>query len=57
MKGGEVKYRLFSGYPTDTQLECVDGTRVKSHEVLLNSLEAGVEAYDNRRIIYEVVKD
>ena len=57
VKGGEVKYRLFSGYPTDTQLECVDGTSVKSHEVLLNSLEAGVEAYDGRRRIYEVVKD
>jgi hypothetical protein len=35
----------------------VDGTKVKSHEVLLNSLEAGVEAYDDRRRIYEVVKD
>ncbi|HNQ78216.1 MAG TPA: PHP domain-containing protein [Acidobacteriota bacterium] len=57
VESGEVKYRLFSGYPTDKHLECVDGTRVKSHEVLLNSLEAGVAPYDDRRRIYEAVKD
>lgn len=55
--GNNVEYRLFSGYPTDRELECVDGTKVKNHEVLLNSLEAGVKAYDDRRRIYEVVKD
>jgi len=57
VEGGEAKYRLFSGYPTDRQLVCVDGTRVDSHHVLLNSLEAGVEAYDDRRRVYEVVED
>ena len=57
IEGGGVKFRLFSGYPTDRQLVCVDGTKVNSHDVLLNSLEAGAEAYEDRRNIYEVVKD
>lgn len=57
IEGGDAKYRLFSGYPTDRQLVCVDGAKVNSHDVLLNSLEAGAEAYQDRRTIYEVVKD
>jgi hypothetical protein len=56
-ENGKAEYRLFSGYPTDRHLKCVDGTTVNSHDVLLNSLEAGVEAYDDRRTIYEVVED
>ncbi len=55
--GGETKYRLFSGYPKDKQLVCVDGTRVNNYDVLLNALEAGAGVYDNRGRIYEVVKD
>jgi ABC-type iron transport system FetAB ATPase subunit len=57
IENGKAKYRLFSGYPTDRQLACMDGTKVNSHEVLLNSLEAGSKAYNDRRNIYEVVKD
>jgi len=57
IEDGAAKYRLFSGYPTDRQLACLDGAKVNGHNVLLNSLEAGVEAYDDRREIYEVVKD
>ena len=56
-QSGQTKYRLFSGYPTDSQLVCVDGAKVNTHEVLLNSLEAGLKAYDERRKIYEVVED
>lgn len=55
--GRATKYRLFSGHPTDKQLACVDGTKVNNHDILLNSLEAGTDAYDNRRRIYEVVKN
>lgn len=54
---GAKKYRLFSGHPTDKHLTCVDGTKISTHGVLMNSLEAGTDAYDGRRRIYEVVKD
>lgn len=53
---GEKKYRLFSGYPTDKQLLSVDGNVLNNHDILLNSLEAGVDAYATRRGIYEAVK-
>jgi hypothetical protein len=56
-EGGMVKYRLFSGHPTDKQLTCVDGTTVNNHDVLLNSLEAGSDTYEHRRQGYEAVKD
>ena len=56
-KGRKVIYRLYSGYPTDQTLRCVDGTAISSHEIMLNSLEAGPKAYEQRRGGYEALKD
>lgn len=55
--GGTKKFRLYSGHPTDKQLTCVDGTAINTHDILMNSLEAGADAYDERRRIYDVVKN
>ncbi len=57
IEDGQKRFRIFSGYPTDKQLACVDGTKLSSHDSLLNSLEAGPNAYDGRRRIYETVKN
>ncbi len=53
---GGVQYRLFSGYPTDKLLRCVDGETLPNYQVLLTSLEAGEDAYEARRSGYEAVK-
>jgi Fe-S cluster assembly ATPase SufC len=53
---GRVLYRIFSGYPTDKLLQCVDGATLANHQALLASLEAGEEAYEARRRGYEAVK-
>ncbi|WP_337170193.1 hypothetical protein [Gemmatimonas aurantiaca] len=50
-------YKLYSGYPTDRSLRCKDGSEIPTHEVLLSSLEAGLDAYERRRASYEAVKD
>jgi len=57
LENGVPRYRVFSGYPTDKQLTSTDGSTINSHEKLLNSLEAGVDAYERRRQAYEAVKD
>ena len=54
---GRVVYRLYSGYPTDRTLTSVDGIATSNHEVVMNSLEAGQETYDDRRRGYEATKD
>lgn len=54
---GKPVYRVFSGYPTDKTLTCVDGSTIRSHETLMNSLEAGADTYEKRRKTYEAVKD
>lgn len=54
---GKPIYRVFSGYPTDKRLVSVDGAEVNSHEILLNSLEAGLAPYEGRKQSYEAVKD
>jgi len=53
----EVKYRLYSGFPSTTVLTDVDGRTVKTRDVLLGCLEAGADAYNERRITYENIED
>lgn len=54
---GEVIFSLYSGYPTDKVLYSADGRSVNTHEVLMDSLEAGPDAYARRRQTYEATKD
>ena len=56
-ENGSLKYRIYSGYPTDKDLVSADSKTIKSHGMLLNSLEAGVDAYEKRRQGYETIKD
>lgn len=56
IEGGKVVYRLYSGYPTDKVLSSVDGKTIKSHEIMMDSLEAGTVAYESRRKGYEAIK-
>lgn len=53
---GKVVYRIFSGYPTDKNLFSVDGKSISSHGIIMDSLEAGIDAYDSRRQGYEAIK-
>jgi ABC-type dipeptide/oligopeptide/nickel transport system ATPase component len=56
IEDGKVVYRIYSGYPTDKTLLSVDGKEISSHEVMMDSLEAGVTAYESRRLGYEAIK-
>lgn len=56
IEGNRTVYRIYSGYPTDKQLSSVDGKIIGTHEILMDSLEAGVVAYESRRQAYEAVK-
>jgi len=57
VEDGQVVYRLYSGHPTDLSLQALDGRKISNHEIMLNSLEAGAETYDHRRLGYEAIKD
>ena len=57
IKEGKPVYKLYSGHPTDQKLTSLDGTIINNHEVILNSLEAGYNAYNNRRQGYEAIKN
>lgn len=54
----EVHYYTFSGHPTSKNLKGLDGNLIDKNEVLLSCLEAGKEAYEERRRnIYDVLKN
>ncbi len=57
LEQGKTVYRIYSGHPTDKQLLSTDGKAINSHEVMLNSLEAGIAPYESRRKGYEAIKN
>jgi energy-coupling factor transporter ATP-binding protein EcfA2 len=57
IEDGRVVYRVYSGYPADKYLTSVDGRTIKSHEIMMDSLEAGTTTYESRRKGYEAIKD
>lgn len=54
---GNTVYRIYTGHPTDKQLLSADGRSINTHEVMLNSLEAGAAPYESRRKGYEAIKN
>jgi len=58
IKNGEiVKYELYTGYPSSEFLTGLDGKKIRNLDVLMNCLEAGQSAYDERGGSYEILKD
>lgn len=56
LENGKTKYRIYSGYPMDKTLTSTDGKSINTHDIMMNSLEAGVDAYNGRRQGYEAIK-
>ncbi|MBF0266052.1 MAG: phosphotransferase [Gammaproteobacteria bacterium] len=54
---GKITHKIYTGHPTDKKLLCSDGTSIASHGIMMNSLEAGKDAYDKRRIGYEAIEN
>lgn len=50
-------FNIYSGYPTAKALKDVDGNAIENYEITLNSLEAGEQAYTERKDIYETLKN
>lgn len=50
-------FNIYSGYPTAKALKDVDGNGIENYEITLNSLEAGEQAYSERKDIYETLKN
>lgn len=55
----EVVYKIYSGYPSDKVLKNVnEAEEISNYNIILNCLEAGNEAYSERRTkSYEILKD
>lgn len=50
-------FNIYSGYPTAKLLKDVEGNSIENYEITLNSLEAGEQAYSERKDIYETLKN
>lgn len=50
---GKDEYRIFSGSPGDKEFKTADANEsIESYDTLLDTLEAGQEAYDTRKTLY-----
>ncbi|PTY38428.1 phosphotransferase [Saccharospirillum sp. MSK14-1] len=57
IEGNNIIYRRYSGHPSDTDLRSTDGKSISNFHVTMNALEAGEDAYLDRREGYENIKN
>lgn len=57
VEDAEIRWRIYSGSPTSKRLTSTDGLELKTSDILIGNLEAGVSAYEERRATYENLKD
>ena len=57
LEAGEPHFFIYSGFPESKMLMDVNGNTIENYEITLNSLEAGEQAYTERRDIYETLKN
>ena len=55
LSDGTVKYHLYGGYPSSSELIDLDGNTISRKNVVLDCLEAGEPAYMERRETYEIL--
>lgn len=51
------KYELFSGAMSSKTLKSSDGNIVERRDILMETMEAGWDAYEGRRIHYDLTQD
>lgn len=51
------KYKIYTGNLTSKEFRCVDGSQIPSYDILLNTMEAGIDAYNERGGIYANIKN
>ena len=57
VQGKSVDWRIYSGFPTSSELQSVDGRSLRTWEATMGCLEAGSEAYEERARGYEDLKN
>jgi ABC-type phosphate transport system ATPase subunit len=50
-------FKIYSGNPSDHVLKSMDGEGISNYQIILNCLEAGDQAYNERGKTYEILKD
>lgn len=53
----KAKFRIYSGNPSDTKLTTTTGEEISNYDIMLNCLEAGDNAYQERGKSYETLKN
>ena len=53
----KAKFRIYSGNPSDTKLTTTTGEEISNYYIMLNCLEAGDNAYQERGKSYETLKN
>lgn len=58
VENNDFVYRIYTGYPSDKQLSSSDGKKIENYKTLLNCLEAGLDAYNERKEqAYDILKN
>lgn len=50
-------YKIYGGYPSSKVLKTVDGDVIDNYAIIMNSLEGGIDTYEERNERYEILRD
>ena len=54
---GSAVFRTYAGFPSDHELKSIDGKTIMNIDATMDCLEAGRDAYEERRREYEMLED
>ena len=57
IQSGTIMWNLYSGFPTNKELKSIDGGTLKTYNVMMSYFEAGHDAYHERKLGYEDLKN
>lgn len=53
----KASFLIYGGYPTSKRLKSITNEEIGNFTILINSLEGGVNVYDERKLNYEILRN
>lgn len=57
LENGQNNFLVYTGKMSSNELKTANGERIRSYDILMDTMEAGIDAYERRKELYENIKN
>lgn len=57
LENGQNNFLVYTGKISSNELKTANGERIRSYDVLMDTMEAGIDAYERRKQLYEIIEN